>query len=136
MSWLVVRCKILIIFSIGYKTTFCLLSVECLEDPKLGRDPLHEAGVSMFAIEGRVDYMGSSVLMTRLSDMKLSVRDEWKIDKQKDLDAPLATTRYATYSVLFIVTHDFVIICFQLIMMLYFWVMFKFFYVLVNWEKA
>ncbi|XP_052791422.1 bridge-like lipid transfer protein family member 1 isoform X3 [Mya arenaria] len=68
---------------------------ECLEDPKLGKDPLHEAGVSMYAIEGRVDYMGSSVLMTRLSDMNLSFRDEWKIDKQKDLDAPLATTRTA-----------------------------------------
>ncbi|XP_053399583.1 bridge-like lipid transfer protein family member 1 isoform X2 [Mercenaria mercenaria] len=69
---------------------------ECNEDPKLGKDPLHEAGVSMYAIEGRVDYMGSSVLMTRLSDMSLSVRDEWKIDKtQEKTDAPLATTRTA-----------------------------------------
>ena len=47
----------------------------------------------MYALEGRVDYMGSSILMTRLSDMTLTLRDEWKIDKVQDADAPLATTR-------------------------------------------
>lgn len=70
-----------------------LFTVSSNEDPKLNKDPIHEAGVSMHAIEGRVDYMGSSVLMTRLSDMNLSVRDEWKIDQGQDVDAPLATTR-------------------------------------------
>ena len=69
------------------------ISVSSSEDPKLGKDPLHETGVSIFAIEGRVDYMGSSVLMTRLSNMNLGVRDEWKIDQCQDVDAPLATTR-------------------------------------------
>lgn len=63
------------------------------EDPKLGKDPLHRAGLSMDALEGRVDYMGSSILMARLSDMTLTLRDEWKIDKVQDFDAPLATTR-------------------------------------------
>lgn len=63
------------------------------EDPKLGKDPLHRAGLSLFAVEGRVDYMGSSILMARLSDMSLSVKDEWKIDKVVDVDAPLATKR-------------------------------------------
>lgn len=79
---------------VDYVVVIFFYTVECDEDPKLGKDPLHEAGVSMYAIEGRVDYMGSSVLMTRLSNMSLSVRDEWKIDKtQAKTDAPLATIR-------------------------------------------
>ena len=68
-------------------------TVEVSEDPKLGKDPIHRAGLSMNALEGRVDYMGSSILMARLSDMTLTLRDEWKIDKVQDIDAPLATTR-------------------------------------------
>ena len=70
-----------------------IFAVEVSEDPRLGKDPLHKAGLSMYALEGRVDYMGSSILMTRLSDMTLTLRDEWKIDKVQDADAPLATTR-------------------------------------------
>ena len=72
---------------------YLYLVVEVSEDPRLGKDPLHKAGLSLYALEGRVDYMGSSILMTRLSDMTLTLRDEWKIDKVQDADAPLATTR-------------------------------------------
>jgi hypothetical protein len=69
-------------------------TVDCNEDPKLNKDPLQEASVYMHALEGRLDFMGSSVLMTRLRNMSLSVRDKWKIDKiQEKTDAPLATTR-------------------------------------------
>ena len=76
-------------------------TVEVSEDPKLGKDPIHRAGLSMNALEGRVDYMGSSILMARLSDMTLTLRDEWKIDKVQDIDAPLATTRLVMVEFIF-----------------------------------
>ena len=76
-------------------------TVEVAEDPKLGKDPIHRAGLSMYALEGRVDYMGSSILMARLSDMTLTLRDEWKIDKIQDIDAPLATTRFVLWDTCF-----------------------------------
>ena len=76
-------------------------TVEVSEDPKLGKDPIHRAGLSMNALEGRVDYMGSSILMARLSDMTLTLRDEWKIDKVQDIDAPLATTRLVIVDFIF-----------------------------------
>ncbi|KAK3599977.1 hypothetical protein CHS0354_012630 [Potamilus streckersoni] len=68
---------------------------EILEDPALWKDPVHKAGLSLYAIEARVDYMGSSILMTRLSQMDIQLRDEWKIDRTTGTDTPLATKRSA-----------------------------------------
>ncbi|KAL3880212.1 hypothetical protein ACJMK2_032469 [Sinanodonta woodiana] len=68
---------------------------EILEDPGLYKDPVHKAGMSLYAIEARVDYMGSSILMTRLSQMDIQLRDEWKIDRTTATDTPLATKRSA-----------------------------------------
>ncbi|KAL5011394.1 hypothetical protein ScPMuIL_009945, partial [Solemya velum] len=69
--------------------------LEVSEDPELGREPDHRAGLSMSIIEGRIDYMGSSVLMTRLSDLSVLLRDEWRISTRTDSDIPLATNRPA-----------------------------------------
>lgn len=65
------------------------------EDPDLGRDPDHRAGLTLYAIEGRVDYMGSSLLMTRLSELNVSLHDEWHVEKRMEEDTPVATTRSA-----------------------------------------
>ncbi|XP_071088521.1 bridge-like lipid transfer protein family member 1 [Haliotis cracherodii] len=65
------------------------------EDPELGKDPDHRAGLTLEAIEGRVDYMGSSVLMTRLSLLDLLLRDEWHVESDTQSDTPLATKRSA-----------------------------------------
>ncbi|XP_076446239.1 bridge-like lipid transfer protein family member 1 isoform X6 [Babylonia areolata] len=66
------------------------------EDPDLGKDPDHRAGLTLYAIEGRVDYMGSSVLMTRLSSLDVSLHDEWHVEKEHGEDVPVATTRAAS----------------------------------------
>lgn len=68
---------------------------KCCEDPKIGMDPIHEAWMLIVAADNRIDYMGSSIFMTQLSNLSLSLKDEWKIDKGQDKDAPLATTRAA-----------------------------------------
>ena len=70
-----------------------LFPVQVSEDPDLGKDPDHRAGLTLYAIEGRVDYMGSSVLMTRLSNLDVSLHDEWHVEKNQGEDVPVATTR-------------------------------------------
>nr|KAG5688413.1 hypothetical protein BaRGS_001195 [Batillaria attramentaria] len=77
------------------KSTVVRFSVQVTEDPDLGRDPDHRAGLTLYAIEGRVDYMGSSVLMTRLSTLDVSLHDEWHVEKHMEEDTPVATTRSA-----------------------------------------
>ncbi|XP_036364401.1 transmembrane protein KIAA1109 homolog isoform X4 [Octopus sinensis] len=66
-----------------------------LEDPEQGNPPDHQSGLSLFAAEARLDYMGSSVLMTRISSLKLHFRDEWLLDADMKPDMPLATKRPA-----------------------------------------
>ena len=70
-----------------------LFSVHVSEDPDLGKDPDHRAGLTLAAIEGRVDYMGSSMLMTRLSTLEVNLRDEWHVATGQGDDVPVATTR-------------------------------------------
>ncbi|BFZ14882.1 hypothetical protein BsWGS_17921 [Bradybaena similaris] len=65
------------------------------EDPKLGQDPDHQAGLSTSALETKIDYMGSSIIMTRLSDLHLLLKDEWHVDSDAQMDTPLATNRSA-----------------------------------------
>ncbi|XP_035828649.1 transmembrane protein KIAA1109 homolog isoform X2 [Aplysia californica] len=65
------------------------------EDPELGRDPDHQAGLSTALLETKLDYMGSSILMTRLSQLQLVLKDEWHVDANIHNDAPLATNRSA-----------------------------------------
>ena len=78
------------------------VSVYVNEDP--GRDPDHSAGLQLAAVEARLDYMGSSVLMGRLSSLTVKLGDEWKLDtpgKQMSPDDlhPLATKRYGIVGV-------------------------------------
>ena len=68
-------------------------SVSVGEDPALGRDPDHTAGLSLALVETKLDYMGSSVLMTRLSQLQLEVKDEWHVDADQSCNTPLATNR-------------------------------------------
>ena len=68
-----------------------LLAVTLKEDP--GKTPDHQTGVKLDAIETKLDYMGSSILMNRLSMLSFSLRDEWKVDTGSGDKQPLATKR-------------------------------------------
>lgn len=46
------------------------------EEP--GVEPHHKFGLRLMALELRLDYMGTSVLMTRISSLNATLRDEWK----------------------------------------------------------
>lgn len=43
-----------------------------------GVEPHHKLGLTLSAMELRLDYMGTSVLMTRVSQLNAALRDEWK----------------------------------------------------------
>ncbi|KAA0194072.1 hypothetical protein HAZT_HAZT004793 [Hyalella azteca] len=62
------------------------------EDP--GTEPDHTFGVKLFACQCRLDYMGTSVLMLRVSSCGATLRDEWKVLSSDDSDD--ATRRSAT----------------------------------------
>lgn len=47
------------------------------EDP--GSQPEHRAGMELAALEARLDYMGSSVLMGRTNQFKVDLKDEWRV---------------------------------------------------------
>jgi hypothetical protein len=53
-----------------------------LEYPKktTDKEPSHRLGFSLFAIECRMDYMGTSVLMTRLSKLDIELKDERHVE--------------------------------------------------------
>ncbi|XP_052121267.1 transmembrane protein KIAA1109 isoform X3 [Frankliniella occidentalis] len=63
------------------------------EDP--GTEPDHKVGLKLFALELRLDYMGTGVLMSRVSALDISLRDEWKISKKHSEDAANPTRRPA-----------------------------------------
>lgn len=45
-----------------------------------GKEPDHVVTLQLDALEKRLDYMGTSILMLRVSDLDLTLRDEWLID--------------------------------------------------------
>lgn len=53
--------------------------VHIREEP--GVEPHHTVGIKLMALELRLDYMGTSVLMTRISALNATLRDEWKCSK-------------------------------------------------------
>ncbi|XP_053696625.1 bridge-like lipid transfer protein family member 1 [Sabethes cyaneus] len=59
------------------------------EDP--GCEPDHKVGIKFLALELRFDYMGTSVLMTRISSLRAQLRDEWKFSKDHDFSNTLPT---------------------------------------------
>lgn len=47
------------------------------EDP--GSEPRHTVGLKLSALELRLDYMGTAVLMSRVSSLEVILKDEWKV---------------------------------------------------------
>jgi hypothetical protein len=70
--------------------TMFSVTVHIREDP--GVEPDHTVGLKLFALELRLDYMGTGVLMARVSNLDVSLRDEWKIHHTSHHDIP--TRRY------------------------------------------
>ena len=62
------------------------------EDP--AHEPDHSAGLTFFTVETRLDYMGSSMLMGRMSKLEATLSDEWRLDMNNTETQPLATKRY------------------------------------------
>jgi Fragile site-associated protein C-terminus len=72
---------------------YLLFSVCISEDP--GKDPEHIVSSQLHIMEARLDYMGSSILMGRISDLAVKLNDEWHVDagRLEDRRASVATSR-------------------------------------------
>lgn len=46
-----------------------------------GKEPLHTLKLSLKSLQKRLDYMGTSILMLRISSLDLTLKDEWIIDQ-------------------------------------------------------
>lgn len=68
-----------------------IVIVHIREEP--GIEPDHTVGLKLFALELRLDYMGTSVLMSRVSSLDVTLRDEWKINRSSSGDAFMPTRR-------------------------------------------
>nr|XP_026696686.1 transmembrane protein KIAA1109 [Ciona intestinalis] len=64
-----------------------------LMDPE-GKDPLHKILVKMHSLDGRIEYMGSCVMMGRLTSVNLKLSDEWKGPK---LSIPTSIEKSAVF---------------------------------------
>lgn len=60
------------------------IAVKIREDP--GTEPDHTIGMKLFASQSRLDYMGTSVLMGRVSSFGVTLRDEWKLKQCAESD--------------------------------------------------
>ena len=71
----------------------CVSIPVCIrEEP--GHEPDHSITFKLCALETRLDYMGSSVLMARLSELHVKLADEWRVaDNERLTPQPLATSR-------------------------------------------
>lgn len=56
-----------------------IFTVHIREEPNV--EPDHTVGLRLRALELRLDYMATSVLMCRVSDLKVNLRDEWKLNR-------------------------------------------------------
>jgi len=63
------------------------------EDP--GVEPQHTIGLKMYGVELRLDFMGTSVLMGRISSLEVNLKDEWHVRPahRTPKDVALATYR-------------------------------------------
>lgn len=64
--------------------------VRVREEPGERPEPDHTVGARLHALELRLDYMGTSVLMCRVSALDVTLRDEWRL---QSLTGRLDTTR-------------------------------------------
>ncbi|CAG2107288.1 unnamed protein product, partial [Medioppia subpectinata] len=60
-----------------------------------GNEPQHQFICSLHTLEKRIDYMGTSILMLRVSDLDITLRDEWRIDLSKNYQSSHPTKRPA-----------------------------------------
>jgi len=72
------------------------MAVVCIsEDP--GKEPEHMVFTKLHIVESRLDYMGSSILMGRVSDLAVKMNDEWHVDtgtsKSEERRPSIATSR-------------------------------------------
>ncbi|CAG9815067.1 unnamed protein product [Phaedon cochleariae] len=63
------------------------------EEPNF--EPDHTISLRLKALELRLDYMATSVLMCRVSDLNVNLRDEWKLNKVTSRDSFMPTRRPA-----------------------------------------
>lgn len=64
------------------------------EDP--GVEPHHNIGLKMYGMELRLDFMGTSALMGRVSGLEVNLKDEWHVrtGHRTPKDVALATYRF------------------------------------------
>jgi hypothetical protein len=74
---------------IGKIDTYCRV----LEDS--GTEPQHKLGARLDAMEVRFDYMGTSVLMGRVSHLEVKLKNEWQVDSSQST-AEAGSTRTAS----------------------------------------
>lgn len=55
------------------------VAVHIREEPNV--EPDHTIGLSLHALELRLDYMATSVLMCRVSDLNVKLKDEWRLNR-------------------------------------------------------
>ena len=67
--------------------------IRVLED--FGKEPKHKVGAKLDAMEVRIDYMGTSVLMGRVSHLELSVENEWQFGLDQPGSSEAGTNRQA-----------------------------------------
>lgn len=55
-----------------------------------GSEPEHQMTFYLLTLQKRLDYMGTSVLMMRISDLNVTLKDEWRVDVKNydDLNHP------------------------------------------------
>lgn len=56
-----------------------LFIVHIREEPDV--EPDHIVGLRLHALELRLDYMATSVLMCRVSDLNVNLKDEWRLNQ-------------------------------------------------------
>ena len=77
---------------IGRIDTYCRV----LEDN--GTEPQHKLGARLDAMEVRFDYMGTSVLMGRVSHLEVKLNNEWQVDEAEGgrMSSEAGSTRMAS----------------------------------------
>jgi Fragile site-associated protein C-terminus len=80
-------------FTHTQRTDVIFYAVCISEDP--GKEPEHFVTHQLHIMEARLDYMGSSILMGRISDLALKLNDEWHVEagRLEDRRGSVATSR-------------------------------------------
>lgn len=77
--------------------------VRAQEDP--GVEPHHTVGLKMYGLELRLDFMGTSVLMGRVSGLEVKLKDEWQVQSQRGRHYDAEDSVLATYRPAMIFIH-------------------------------